>query len=153
MCGILHISKEMLIEKLYLIVYVHKSRKRTIQSWISIPQKWVMIFIHNAVKKMDKCNWGHSLRWRHNESDGFSNHQPYACLRIRLFRRRSKKTSKLRVTSICEGNSAVTGEFLTQRASNGENVSITSTTTRTLNCIKVVRNRMTLKIVSNRKSR
>ena len=78
MCGILHISKEMLIQELYLIVYVHKSRKRTIQSWISIPQKWAMIFIHNAVKKMHKCNWGHSLRWRHNESDGFSNHQPYA---------------------------------------------------------------------------
>ena len=41
-----------------------------------------------------------------------------------LFRRRSKKTSKLRVTGLCEGNSPVTGEFPTQRASNAENVSI-----------------------------
>ena len=41
-----------------------------------------------------------------------------------LFRRRSKKTSKLRVTGLCEGNSPVTGEFPAQRASNAENVSI-----------------------------
>ena len=35
-----------------------------------------------------------------------------------------KETSKLRVTALCEGNSPVTGEFLTQSASNAENVSI-----------------------------
>ena len=39
-------------------------------------------------------------------------------------RRRSKKTSKLRVTGPCEGNSPVTGEFPAPRASNAENVSI-----------------------------
>ena len=38
--------------------------------------------------------------------------------------RRSKKTSKLRVTGLCAGNSPVTGEFPTQRASSAENVSI-----------------------------
>ena len=37
---------------------------------------------------------------------------------------RSKKTSKLRVTGLCEGTSPVTGEFPAQRASNVENVSI-----------------------------
>ena len=41
-----------------------------------------------------------------------------------LFRRRSKKTSNLCVTGLCEGNSPVTGEFPSQRASNAENVSI-----------------------------
>ena len=51
------------------------------------------------------------LQWRHNEHGGVSNHQPYDCLLNRLFRRRSKKTSKLRVTGLCEGNSPVTGEF------------------------------------------
>ena len=35
-------------------------------------------------------------------------------------RRRSKKTSKLRVTGLCEKNSPVTGEFPSQRASNAE---------------------------------
>ena len=46
-----------------------------------------------------------SLRWRHNDYDGVSNHQPHGCLLNRLFRRRSKKTSKLRVTGLCVGNS------------------------------------------------
>ena len=47
----------------------------------------------------------HSLRWRHNDQDGVSNHQPHGCLLNRLFRRRSNKTSKLRVTGLCVGNS------------------------------------------------
>ena len=67
------------------------------------------------------CN---ALRWRHNERDGVSNHQPHYCILNRLFRRRSKKTSKLRVTGLCEGNSPVTGEFPAQRASNAENAFI-----------------------------
>ena len=46
------------------------------------------------------------------------------CLLKRLFSRRSKKTSKLYVTSLCEGNSPVTGEFPAQRASNTEDVTI-----------------------------
>ena len=65
-----------------------------------------------------------SLLWRHNGHDGVSNHQPHDCLLIRLFRRRSKKTSKLRVTGLCAGNSPGTGEFPAQMASNAENVSI-----------------------------
>ena len=43
-----------------------------------------------------------SLQWRHDEHDGVSNHQPHGCLLNRLFRRRSKKTLKLRVTSYAE---------------------------------------------------
>ena len=46
-----------------------------------------------------------SLHWRHNDHDGVSNHQPHGCLLNRLFRRWSKKTSKLRVTGLCVGNS------------------------------------------------
>ena len=48
---------------------------------------------------------GLSLQWRHNDHDSVSNHQPHGCLLNRLFRRRSKKTSKLRVTGLCVGNS------------------------------------------------
>ena len=44
-----------------------------------------------------------TLRWRHNGSDGVSNHQHHHCLLSRLFRRRSKKISKLRVTGLCAG--------------------------------------------------
>ena len=46
-----------------------------------------------------------TLLWRHNWHDGVSNHQPHGCLLNRLFRRRPKKTSKLRVTGLCVGNS------------------------------------------------
>ena len=65
-----------------------------------------------------------TLQWRHNELDGVSNHQPYHCLLSCLFGRRSKKTSKLRVTGLCAGNSPGTGEFPAQMVSNAENVSI-----------------------------
>ena len=56
-----------------------------------------------------------SLQWHPNEHDGVSNHQPHECLLNLLCRRRSKKTSKLRVTGLCAGNSSVTGEFLAQK--------------------------------------
>ena len=67
---------------------------------------------------------GYSLRWRHNDRDGVSNHQPHDYLCCFLFRRRSKETSKLRVTGLCTGNSPVTGEFPAQKARNAGNVSI-----------------------------
>ena len=63
-------------------------------------------------------------QWRHNEPDGVLNHQPHDCLPNDLFRRISNKTSKLRLTGLCTGNSPVTGEFPAQKASNAENVSI-----------------------------
>ena len=63
------------------------------------------------------------LRWRHNRCNSVSNHQPHHCLLNRLFRRKSKKTSKLRVTGLSAGNSSGTGEFPAQMASYTENVS------------------------------
>ena len=41
-----------------------------------------------------------------------------------VIKRRSKKTSKLRATGLCAGNSPGTGEFPAQRASNAENIFI-----------------------------
>ena len=41
-----------------------------------------------------------------------------------LFRRRSKKTSKLRVTGLCEGNPSITSGLPSQRPSDVENASI-----------------------------
>ena len=52
------------------------------------------------------------------------NHRPHDCLHNLLFRRRSKKTSKLRVTGLWAGNSPATGEFRAQRVSKAGNVSI-----------------------------
>ena len=60
---------------------------------------------------------GTQVSLRDNQYDHVSNHQPHGCLLNRLFRRRSKKTSKLRVTGLCAGDSPVTGEFPAQRVS------------------------------------
>ena len=46
-----------------------------------------------------------SSRWRHNEHDGVSNCQPHGCSLNRLYKCRSKKISKLRVTGLCAGTS------------------------------------------------
>ena len=88
------------------------------------------MYIHESQREI-------ALLWRHNEHDRVSNHQPHDCLLKRLFRRRSKKTSKPRVTGLCVGNSRGTGEFPAQlgnsrgtgefpaqMVSNAENVSI-----------------------------
>ena len=64
------------------------------------------------------------LQWRHHEHNGIPNHWRLDCLLNHLSKRGSKKTPKLCVTGICEGNSPVNGEFPTQRTSNAENVSI-----------------------------
>ena len=61
-----------------------------------------------------------TLQWRHNEHDSVSHHQPHDCLLNRLFWRRSKKTSKLRVTCLCAGNSPGNSEFTAQMASYAE---------------------------------
>ena len=63
---------------------------------------------HKSVQLLLSC----TLQWRHNGHDSVSNHQPHGCLLNRLFRRRSKKISKLHLmTSSCTitalGSSAV----------------------------------------------
>ena len=80
---------------------------------------------HNKTKhNLAMVKVHYASQWRCNGRNGVSNHQPRNCLFKRLFTRRSKKISKLRITGLCEGNSPVTGEFLSQRASNAESVSI-----------------------------
>ena len=81
-------------------------------------------------KAPQKHAWAHkfkssqTLQWRHNKHDDVSNHQPHDCFLNRLFRQRSKKISKLRVTGLCVGNSPGNGEFPAEKTSNAENVSI-----------------------------
>ena len=108
--GILHICQNVLknlrVVKCALVL----------KMWLCCIGVWL-----NASQYLPFCP---SLQWRHNECDGVSKHQPHECLLSRLFRRRSKKTSKLRVTGLCEGNSPVTGEFPSQRASNADDVFI-----------------------------
>ena len=65
--------------------------------------------------------WSCGLQWHNIERNVVWNHWCLDCLLNHLFRGRSKKTSKLHITCLCEGNSLVTSEFPTQRASNVEN--------------------------------
>ena len=86
-----------------------------------------MVWIHE--KELNNCIQPHSVvlrhicftsQWRHSVRGGVSNHQPYDCLLNGLFRCRSKKISKLRVTGLYVGNSPVTGGVPAQMASNAE---------------------------------
>ena len=92
-------------------------------------QSWFVSWYHVIPRGINKptsfTHWLHhgSLQWRHDESHGVSNHLRLDCLLNRLFRQRSKKTIKIRVTGFCEGNPPVNG-FPSQRASSPENGSI-----------------------------
>ena len=102
---------------------------------ISTRHSGLMTFYQNVMFLWKKCIWKCCLQNVHfvpvsvhyNEvimSAMVSNHQPHDCLLKRLFTCRSKKTSKLCVTGLCEGNSSATSDFPAQMASNAENVSI-----------------------------
>ena len=69
-------------------------------------EDWTLVdFIYGCpIFKWVDETW-HPLQWRHDGRDCVSNDQSRDCLLNRLFRLRSKKTSKLRVTSLCAGNS------------------------------------------------
>ena len=65
------------------------------------------VLIVNCFRRwLDACSAFLSflLQWRHNGHTVFSNHRPLDCILKRLFRRKSKKTSKLRATGHCKGN-------------------------------------------------
>ena len=92
---------------------------------LDIPWQWIS-FTSNVSALRNEMNYKNTmpLQWHHNGHDSGSNHQPHDGLLNSLFRRRSKKTSKLRITVLCAGNSPGTSEFPAQMASNEENVSI-----------------------------
>ena len=60
-------------------------------------------------------------QWHHNECHGVLNNRRLDCWFNSLFRRKSKKTSKHRFTSLCEGNPTVIGGSPSKRASNYRN--------------------------------
>ena len=87
----------------------------------SMSHNWVFVFliinfnhllytnIKNIMYKYISCNNSEhdslSLQWCQNGHSGVSNHQPHNCLLNSLFRRISKKTSKLHVTGLFAVNS------------------------------------------------
>ena len=58
------------------------------------------------------------LEWCHNERDDIWNHRRLDYLLSRLFRRRSKRTTMLRVTGLCEGKSTTWWRHHVTQATN-----------------------------------
>ena len=89
----------------------HKTLLMWSQHWFRLWLGAIKSLLEPMLTQIYFTLWLHeatmTLRWRHNRRDSVSNHQPQHCLPNRLFRRRSKKTSKLRVTGLCAGNSPV----------------------------------------------
>ena len=83
-------------------------------------QPWYWLCETNGPLSSMEKDYMDPLRRRHNERYGVSNHQPHHCLLNRLFRCRSTKIPKLRVTGLCVGISPVTGEFPAQMTSKAE---------------------------------
>ena len=102
-------------------IFVFKSRVRWCGMRDSLRSRFSVIYWNKTPADV-WCKF--TLQWRHNDHDSVSNNQPHDRLLNCLFGRRSKKTSKLRVTGLRVGNSLETGEFPAQMASNAENVSI-----------------------------
>ena len=93
---------------------------RQLQPYVAyfVTNIYANVVIIGVNKSIDLHGLKHTpLLWRHNGRDSVSSHQSHVYLLNRLFRRRSKKTSKLRVTGLCAGNSPGTGEFPAQMAS------------------------------------
>ena len=110
-------NADLIIKNNYRLITSSRNLLGKLCDWITFPAYCPNYVVHI-------CYTSNTLRWRHNERDGVSNHQPHDCLLNRLFKAQIKETSKLRVTGLYAGNSTVTGEFPEQRASNSENVSI-----------------------------
>ena len=70
------------------------------QQWVHLAAEQAVWYYFNINHSKPQRIYVNSLQWRHNGRDGVSNHQPHDCLLNRLFKRRSKKTSKLRVTGL-----------------------------------------------------
>ena len=99
------------------IINVHPVAPVYSDTFSGTSRKWMLMNIYSNTKNT-------SLHWCHNDYNGISNDHRLNYLLNCLFRHRSKKTSKLCITGLCERNPLVISGFPPQRASNVENVSI-----------------------------
>ena len=94
--------------QLRLLAVRNRHRIQSVRYFGEIRNSSLVDVIHCQLKTF------RALQWRHHGPGDVSNHQPLHCLLNRLFSLRSKKTLKLRVTGLHEGNSPVNGEFPAQ---------------------------------------
>ena len=72
---------------------------------IKLERFMTVVTSYLVVLRIPEILWKYIFSLSHYIDDGVSNYQPHSCLLNRLFRRRSKKKSKLRVTGLCARNS------------------------------------------------
>ena len=129
MCYVQHAKPPYTIDSWYIAVLNTIRHEILCTLWTRRIHPYLDIARERVVEFLLWLRWSYVTtrypwQWRHNGRYGVSNNQPHDCLLNHLFRHRSKKTPKLRVTGLCAGNSPVTGKFPAQVASNAENVSI-----------------------------
>ena len=88
---------------LSLVLHLAITRAHTCSLPITVGFSYNTTHYHTKMLATAKVKHRPSLQWRHNERNGVSNRQPHDCLLNRLFRRRSKKTSKQPVIGLCAG--------------------------------------------------
>ena len=81
---------------------LRKIHRSTSQPGRSVMPNYIIRFIVVCTSKISLYHYNDVIM---SERECVSNHQRLDCLHNHLFRCRSKKTSKLRVTGLCEGNS------------------------------------------------
>ena len=96
------VSEPMLI---FVLMHICVTRPQwvndgTLDNKHCLPDNLILLVISHWVPN-------YPLQWCHNEHHWIPNQQPCECLLNRLFRCRSKKTSRHRVTGLCAGNSPV----------------------------------------------
>ena len=105
-CGNREIKWPTPFDKMYYLISPYSPAKFM---WGDVVNKCLLcpILFDTRIKRQPswriEIDYIYPLRWRHNEHDCASNHQPRDCLLNRLFRRRSKKTSKLRTLAFVRG--------------------------------------------------
>ena len=92
--------------------------------YLKFQSHYPLVHKRSVMRTLKVWNNQYSLQWPLNGRDGVSNHQHHHCLPNLLLRRRSKKTSKLRVTGLGAENSLVTGEFPAHMSSHAEDASL-----------------------------
>ena len=75
-----------------MIAWITVSGANSIETFYTALVRWYHDIPSSSIR---------GITWRHNGCNGVSNHRPLECFLNRLFRRRSDKTSKLRVTGLC----------------------------------------------------
>ena len=103
------------VHQRYLLLFQHCVAPKLYSLVCRATCKWLSTLKHVLQENVDFHDMKLKIRsfitfsfsWRHNERDDVSNHRRLGCLLKRMFSHTSKKTPKLRVTGLYEGNSPV----------------------------------------------